>query len=72
MSAQAAADAQSAAPPPATAPKKKEKKICKEDPAVSGTRMAKRLCLTEEGWAQRSQGMTESARSGYSGKAEDH
>ena len=72
MSAQPAVEAQS--PPPATAaePKKKEKKICKSDDLTSGSRMARRLCLTEEEWAQRDRGMTQSARSGYSGKAEDH
>jgi predicted secreted protein len=57
---------------PAAAPAKKEKKICRIDEATSGSRMAKRLCLTEEEWAQRSQGMTQSARSGFSGKSEDH
>jgi len=75
VSAQAASAAQPASPAEATsaapAPKK-EKKICKTDEASSGTRMAKRLCLTETEWSQRARGMTESARSGFSGKAEDH
>ena len=76
-SAQPAADLQATAPAPAAeavpeAKKAKERKICKADPAVSGSRMVKRLCLTETEWAQRDQGMTESARSGFSGKAEDH
>lgn len=59
-----------ASPPPAET--KKPKKICKADDTASGSRMTKRLCLTEEEWAQRSHSMTESARSGFSGKAEDH
>jgi len=73
ISAQAAV-AQSApvqAPPAAEAAKVKPKKICKSDDLVSGSRMAKRLCLTEDEWAKRKQGMSQSARSGYSGKAED-
>ncbi|MFL6781094.1 MAG: hypothetical protein ACJ8FF_05415, partial [Sphingomicrobium sp.] len=72
--AQPAADQQP--PSPATtvpAPKTvKEKKICKTDDAASGTRMTKRICLTEGEWAQRTQGMSQSARAGMSGKAEDH
>jgi predicted secreted protein len=63
-----AAPATSVAP----APKVKEKRICKADEATSGTRMAKRICLTEQEWAQRARGMTDSSRSGFSGKAEDH
>ena len=76
VSSQTAAD-QQASPPASTttaaapAPKK-EKRICKADEATSGTRMAKRLCLTEAEWAQRGHSMTDSARSGFSGKAEDH
>jgi hypothetical protein len=75
VSAQTTADAQPAQPvettSAASAPKK-ARKICKADDAASGTRMAKRLCLTEEEWAQRARGMMESARSGFSGKADDH
>ena len=73
VSAQAAAQS-----PPGQAPvvevekKAKPKMICKSDDLVSGSRMARRLCLTEDEWTQRNSGMTESARSGYSGKAEDH
>ncbi|MFL6729226.1 MAG: hypothetical protein ACJ8E3_08775 [Sphingomicrobium sp.] len=75
VSAQAAATQ----PPSAQAPavsveagkKAKQKKICKSDDLVSGSRMARRLCLTEDEWAQRNSGMSQSARSGYSGKAED-
>ena len=73
-SAQPTADPQSSAPAPAEAPAPKPakpKKICKADEEASGSRMAKRLCLTEEEWAQRKAGMTESARSGFSGQAED-
>ena len=73
----AAADAQPVAAPEASpaveAPKKaKEKKICKLDDATSGTRMTKRLCLTDEEWAKRSQNMYESARSGTTATAQDH
>ena len=71
VSAQAATAEPAPAPAPAAAPKK-EKKICKTDDAASGSRMAKRLCLTESEWAARSHNMTESARSGFSGKSEDH
>ena len=41
----------------APAPKaQKQKKICKVDPAHTGSRMAKKLCLTETEWAQREAG----------------
>ena len=50
----------------------KAKKICKADDAISGSRMAKRLCLTEEEWAERRTGVQTTARSGHSGKADDH
>ena len=74
VSAQTAVAPQSAATaaPAAEAPKPKPKKICKLDPETSGSRMVKRLCLTEEEWAQHSNGMNESARSGFSGKSDDH
>ena len=74
VSAQTATVVQPATPTPAAAPapQKKPKKICKSDDITSGSRMAKRLCLTEEEWAQRSNGMTQSARSGFSGKSDDH
>jgi hypothetical protein len=75
VSALAAADQPPSAPSQATAapaPTVKEKKICKADEATSGTRMAKRICLTEQEWSRRGRGMTDSSRSGYSGKAEDH
>jgi hypothetical protein len=74
VSAQASATQQPPAEPQVAtdALKQKPKKICKLDDITSGSRMSKRICLTEEEWAQRSQGMTQSARSGFSGKAEDH
>lgn len=75
VSAQAAADSPAATPAEATSPapaKVKEKKICKEDDLVSGSRMARRICLTQSEWDQRNRGMVNSARSGFSGKAEDH
>jgi hypothetical protein len=72
VSAQAAADQQPAAPVPSVAPApKKERKICKLDD-TSGTRMAKRLCLTDEEWAQRNPNMMDNSRAGLSGKAQDH
>ena len=73
-SAQPVADQPEPAPATADAPapkKAKAKKICKDDDTLSGSRMAKRLCLTEEEWAQRRAGMSESARAGFSGRAED-
>ena len=65
---QAGAPAQTETPAPA----KKPRKICKQDDQTSGSRMARRLCLTEEEWAQRARGMTNSDRAGFSGKSEDH
>jgi len=35
---------------------KKEKKICKVDPAYTGSRMRKQLCLTEAEWSVHKQG----------------
>jgi len=76
LSAQAAAAPESTVPAPVAAPvpapKVKQKKICKTEEAESGSHMSKRVCLTEEQWAQRSGGMTDSARSGFSGTAQDH
>ena len=75
VSAQPAADPQLSTPAATEAPAQKQvkpKKICKADDSASGSRMAKRVCLTEEEWAQRRSGMSESARSGFSGKAEDN
>jgi len=75
VAAQAATDTQPAQPAAVAsevpAPKK-EKKICKADDAASGSRMAKRVCLTQEEWAQRSHNMTDTARAGFSGQAQDH
>ena len=39
--------------PAAQAAPVKEKKICKIDPAYTGTRMKKRICLTESEWEQK-------------------
>ncbi len=44
---------------PATEPAKtaeKEKKICRVDPANTGTRMKKKLCLTQNEWNMRAKG----------------
>jgi hypothetical protein len=49
----------------------KEKKICKFDD-TSGTRMAKRLCLTEKEWSEKAGGKIEGSRSGMTGRPEDH
>lgn len=46
----AAAPAAEAAPTTATAPKPKAKKICKNDPRRTGTRISARICKTEEEW----------------------
>jgi hypothetical protein len=45
-----AATSEAAAEQPA-AKKKKPKKICKENEASTGSRIAKRICKTEEEWA---------------------
>jgi hypothetical protein len=37
---------------PATAPVK-EKKICKVDPSFTGSRMKKKICMTETEWANK-------------------
>jgi hypothetical protein len=51
VSAQAAA---SAVEPAKTAVK--EKKICRIDPANTGTRMAKKMCLTQTEWDMKARG----------------
>lgn len=52
--------------PVAGAPKK-EKKICKPDPAFTGTRMKKNICLSEAEWDKRNHsGINSSGRSGRS------
>lgn len=37
----------------APAPAKKEKKICRDDPAFTGSRITKQLCLTKAQWKSR-------------------
>jgi hypothetical protein len=37
-------------------PAVKEKKICRIDPANTGTRMAKKLCLTQTEWDMKARG----------------
>lgn len=46
----------SPAPVAVEQPQKSEKKICKVDPNYTGTRMRKKLCLTETQWTKKSQG----------------
>jgi hypothetical protein len=46
----------SATPAEPVAKPVKEKKICRDDPAYTGSRMRKKLCLTESEWNVRSQG----------------
>lgn len=43
-------------PAEATASVEKEKKICKVDPNRTGSRMRKKLCLTEAEWDLKAQG----------------
>ena len=50
----AAAGTDSAAPQ--TVKKEKPQKICKTDPRVTGTRIAKRICKTETEWAAKQDG----------------
>jgi Spy/CpxP family protein refolding chaperone len=69
VSVQATTDQQPASPAAPT--QVKEKKICKFDD-TSGTRMAKRLCLTEKEWAAKAGGKIEGSRSGMTGRPEDH
>lgn len=47
-----------AAEPATKAAKVSTRKICRVDPAYTGSRMAKKLCLTETEWAQRESGKT--------------
>jgi hypothetical protein len=70
VSAQAAPDQQAPGPSAAPAPKK-ERKICKLDD-TSGSRMAKRICLTAQEWAEHPNGVIESSRAGLSGRPQDH
>ena len=48
--------APAAAQPAEVAQAAKEKKICKNDPSYTGSRMRKKLCLTESEWDLKSQG----------------
>jgi hypothetical protein len=68
VSAQAVSDQPATAPAPAP---KKERKICKLDD-TSGSRMAKRICLTAQEWAEHPNGVIESSRAGLSGRPQDH
>ena len=52
-----AVDASATNPAAANTEAKKEKKICKADEAFTGTRMAKRICLTRSQWEQRARSM---------------
>ena len=61
----------STAPAPVAKPAK-EKKICKVEDADSGSHMARRLCLTQDEWAHRGQGMMNNSRSGFTGAADNH
>ena len=51
MSDTAVSSAAPAASPQAQPAKVKEARICKIDPAYTGTRMQKRKCMTEAEWA---------------------
>jgi tellurite resistance protein len=52
----AAASTASATSNTAPTEKPKQKKICKTDTSVTGTRIAKRICKTEEEWAVKEDG----------------
>lgn len=52
-----AANAEAPAADPVAEPVR-EKKICRADPALTGTRMQKKLCLTPSEWDLRSRGKT--------------
>ena len=52
------------------AKKVKEKKICKEDPAYTGSRMKKQICLTETDWEKRRLAGVRNDRAGSSQSAE--
>jgi hypothetical protein len=61
----AAADGTDTTAAPAAKPVKKEKpkRICKNDPRVTGTRISKRICKTEEEWAKKEDGQEVGVRS---------
>lgn len=48
--------AQAADGPQAAPAKKSEEKICKVDPSYTGSRMRKKLCLTQAEWDLKAQG----------------
>jgi hypothetical protein len=48
-----AATAPAAQEAPTAVPAKKEKKVCKVDPSFTGSRMQKKICLTEAEWDKR-------------------
>lgn len=52
-----AADASATNPTDAKSETKKEKKICKADEDLTGSRLAKRICLTRSQWEQRARSM---------------
>ena len=41
---------------PAAVPQKKERKICRDDPSFTGTRVVKQICLTKWEWDRRAAG----------------
>jgi hypothetical protein len=51
-SATPASDNSEPATPETTVKKEKPKKICKSSPTAVGSRLAKRVCKTEEEWAK--------------------
>jgi len=55
---------------PAPVKKVKEKKICREDPAYTGSRMKKQICLTEAEWQKRNGGLQNASQMGRSYSAE--
>jgi hypothetical protein len=58
-----ATDVPAAAPQPT---KKKAKKVCKDNVAATGSRIAKRVCKTEEEWAAKEDGQEIGTRSATS------
>ena len=65
MAAGGADTASQAAPKPVK--KEKAKRVCKNDPRVTGTRIAKRICKTEDEWANKEDGQEVGVRSKNSG-----
>ena len=56
LAAEAPQQAAAVEAPVAEAKPAKAKKICREDPNITGTRMKKKICLTEVEWAKRNEG----------------